>query len=116
MNNKLSPVYNAYQYLVIFFVAIALDLVVHFFSTRKFTAMKNGTDAFGFAPHLAYYYNSLSKKGPLPFDGSVDSFYSKVNSWTVGAIIAGSIAIFILLITDLVLHAIDYRNKRVAGN
>jgi len=108
---KLSPVYNGYQYLAVFIVAIIIDLIVHFFSSRKFNALKSGTDAFGFAPELMIYYRSLCRKGPLPSDGGVESFYSSCNSWLLGALIAGILAVFILLLADLVLQAIDYKNS-----
>lgn len=107
-----SPVYNGYQYLVICIVAIVFDMIIHFFSTRKYNALKNGTDAFGFAPFLAPYYRSLCRKGPFPIDGDPESFYSYCNSWLVGAVIAGAVAVVLLLITDLILQAVEYRNSR----
>jgi hypothetical protein len=107
---KLKPVYNGYQYLFIFLVAVVFDLIIHFFSSRKYNALKAGTDAIGFVPELAVYYRSLCRRGPFPTDSGPESFYSGCNSWLMGAIIAGSVAIFILLFTDLILQAIDYRN------
>lgn len=108
---RLNPVYNGYQYLIICIVAIVVDIIVHFFSTRKYYALKSGTDAFGFAPSLAFYYRSLCRKGPFPIDGDPESFYSYCNSWLVGAVITGSAAVILLLITDLILQAIEYRNS-----
>lgn len=104
---KLTPSYNGYQYLFIFFVAIVLDIIIHFFSVRKFNALKNGTDAFGFVPALAAYYKSLCRKGPFSIDGGSDSFYSTCNSWLMGALFAGSTAILLLLITDLLLQVAE---------
>jgi len=109
-NTKLSPCFNGYQYLFIFIVAIVLDLIVHFFSSRKFNALKAGTDAFGFAPELMIYYRSLCRKGPFPVD-SPESFYSSCNSWLLGAIIAGTAAVFMLLIADLILYGVEYKNN-----
>jgi len=115
---KLSPVYNGYQYLVICIVAIIIDMIVHFFSTRKYYALKlaasqgsSGTDTFGFAPALAPYYRSLCRKGPFPIDGDPESFYSYCNSWLIGAVIAGCVAVVLLLITDLILQAVEYKNS-----
>jgi len=106
----LAPVYNGYQYLFIFIVAIVLDMIVHFFSSRKYYAIKNQTDAIGFAPELMVYYRSLCRKGPLSLDGGPESFYAGCNSWLIAALIAGTTAVVTLLITDLVLQAINYRN------
>jgi hypothetical protein len=104
---KLSPVYNGYQYLSIFIVAMIIDLIVHFFSSRKLTALKSGTDAFGFAPELMVYYRSLCRKGPMPIDGGPDSFYASCNSWLMGVLIAGILAVFLLLIADLFLQGVE---------
>lgn len=110
---KLSPVYNGYQYLAIFIVAVVLDIIIHFFSARKFTAYKagTGTSTIGFAPELNFYYRSLAKKGPFPIEGNAESFYGSCNSWLMGALIAGTIGVIVLLLTDLILNAIEYRNN-----
>lgn len=110
-STKLSPVYNGYQYLSVFIVAMILDLIVHFFSSRKLAALKTGTDAFGFAPELMIYYRSLCRKGPFPIDGGIDSFYSSCNSWLLGILIAGLLAVFVLLVADLFLHAIETKSQ-----
>ena len=110
-NTKLSPVYNGYQYLAIFIIAMIVDLIIHFFSARKLNALKNGGDAFGFAPELAVYYRSLCRKGPFPIDGGPESFYAGCNSWLLGMLIAGTLAVFVLLIADLVLQAVEYKNN-----
>jgi len=104
---KLSPVYNGYQYLSIFIMAMIIDLIVHFFSSRKLTALKSGTYAFGFAPELMSYYRSLCRKGPLPFDGQTESFYASCNSWLMGVLIAGTLAVVLLFTADLLLHGIE---------
>ncbi len=93
-NTKLVPVYNGYQYLIVFISAIVLDLIIHFFSSRKYAALTAvpKTDAIGFAPELMFYYNSLRRKGPFH------------NSWLMGMLIAGTVAVFILLITDIILQ------------
>lgn len=107
---QLSPVYNGYQYLFIFITAICLDLVVHFFSSRRYYGLK--TNEFGFAPELMIYYRSLCRKGPFSIDGiGIESFYGSCNSWLLGAIIAGSVGVILLLITDLMLQAFEYKNK-----
>ena len=108
---KLSPCFNGYQYLFIFIVAVVLDLIVHFFSLRKLNAIKSGTYAFGGVPELMTYYRSLSKKGPFPIDSGTENFYSSCNSWLLGALIAGTIAIFMLLIVDLILYVAESRNN-----
>jgi hypothetical protein len=105
----LTPGYNGYQYLFVFFVAILLDIIVHFFSLRKYSALKSGTDAFGFAPELMIYYRSLCRKGPLSIDGGIESFYSSCNSWIIGALIAGIVSIIVLFIADLFLHVAETR-------
>jgi hypothetical protein len=109
---KLAPVYNGYQYLFIFIIAIIIDAIVHFFSSRKYNAVVNKIpNTFGFAPELMLYYRSLCRKGPFSIEGGPDTFYSGCNSWLLGALIAGTIAVFMLLVTDLTLQAIDYRNS-----
>jgi hypothetical protein len=108
---KLSPCFNGYQYLFIFVSAIIVDLVVHFFSSRKYSALKTGSDAFGFAPELMIYYRSLCRKGPFSVDCGPESFYGSCNSWLLGAIIAGTIAVFILLVADLLLYAAEYKQS-----
>jgi hypothetical protein len=108
---QLKPSYNGGQYLLIFIIAIVLDMIVHFFSSRKYYALKSGTDVTGFAPELMVYYRSLHRKGPLPVNDGPDSFYSTCNSWIISALITGSIAVLTLLLTDLILNAIDYRNS-----
>jgi hypothetical protein len=107
---KLSPVYNGYQYLIVFLVGIVLNLVIYFFSSRKYYALTTRTDAIGFAPELMIYYRSLGKKGPFPSSGS-DSFYNTCNSLLMGSLIAGTMCIIVVLLTDLILQAIDYRNS-----
>lgn len=109
---KLSPCFNGYQYLFVFIAAILIDLIVHFFSSRKYYAMTNGTDAFGFVPSLMAYYRSLFKKGPFPIEGGPDSFYGSCNSWLLGAVIAGVLSVIILLIADLFLYAAEYKNNQ----
>lgn len=110
---KLTPVYNEYQYIVIFLIAIFLDIIIHSFSLRKYNALKNNTNVFGFIPaELMVYYRSLSKKGPFPIDGGLDSFYSNCNSWILGALIAGILGILLLLLTDLTLQLIEYKNRK----
>jgi hypothetical protein len=108
---KLSPCFNGYQYLFIFCAAIIVDLIVHFFSLQKFTALKAGTNGFGFAPELMIYYRSLCRKGPFPTDCGPESFYSSCNSWLLGALIAGTVAVVLLLIADLILYGVEYRNN-----
>lgn len=108
-NTKLSPVYNGYQYLFVFICAMVVDLIVHFFSLRKLNALKSGGDAFGFAPELAVYYSSLGRKGPFPIN--YGNFYTSCNSWLLGMFIAGTLSIFILLMSDLFLQAVDYKNS-----
>ncbi len=109
---KLSPVYNGYQYLSVFIVAIIIDLIFHFFSSRKLAALKSGTDVFGFAPELMVYYRSLCRKGPLPIDGGPESFYANCNSWLLGMLIAGTLAVVVLLIADLFLHGTEMYYSR----
>jgi len=108
-STKLSPVYNGYQYLSIFISAIIIDIIIHFFSSRKYNALKTGTNAFGFAPELMIYYRSLCRKGPFPIEGGTETFYGSCNSWLLGAIIAGLLAVFVLLIADLLLQAAEYK-------
>ena len=115
-NTKLSPVYNGYQYLFVFICAMIVDLIIHFFSSRKFNALKSGGDAIGFVPELAIYYRSLCRKGPFPIDGGSESFYASCNSWLLGMLIAGTLAVFILLIADLLLQATEYRNNNSNNN
>jgi predicted outer membrane lipoprotein len=108
---KLAPVYNGYQYLFIFISAMLLDLIIHFFSARKYHAMYNKTDAFGFAPELWIYYRSLAKKGPLSIEGGLDSFNASVNSWLLGALIAGTLGVLTLLLADVFLQVSEMRNN-----
>jgi hypothetical protein len=105
-NTKLSPCFNGYQYLFIFISAVLVDLIIH-------CALKTGTDAFGFAPGLMFYYRSLSKKGPFSIDGGSESFYSSCNSWLMGAFIAGISAVILLLITDLFLYGFEARSNLI---
>lgn len=116
-NTKLQPCYNFYQYLIIGLVAVFIDIVLHFFSTRKYNALRASTsgsvgaeNVFGFAPELGLYYKSLCRKGPLTID-TPGTFYANCNSYLVGALIAFASAVCLLLITDLILQAIDYRNS-----
>lgn len=110
-NTKLKPIYNGYQYLFIFIVAIALDIIVRFFSLRKYNAMHTGQNVFGFLPGLASYYKTLYRLGPLSINGGPDSMYSKINSWLMGALIAGITAVFMLLVTDIILQLAEYKQK-----
>lgn len=111
-NTKLSPVYNGYQYVFIFISAIIFDLIIHFFSSRKYYAIKSGTDAFGFAPELMVYYRSLCRKGPFQINGEMETFYGSCNSWLLGALIAGTMAVFVLLVADLLMQVVEIRNNK----
>jgi len=104
-NTKLEAKFNGFQYLIIFFVGIFVDLVVHFFSQRKY---KN-RNAIGFAPELMAYYYSLCRKGPFTADSG--TFYSYCNSWLLGALIGGIVAVVLLLLTDLILYIIETRRN-----
>lgn len=108
---KISPVFNGYQYLFVFVSAIIVDMIIHFFSSRKYYALKTGSDSFGFAPELMIYYRSLCRKGPFSTDYGPESFYSSCNSWLIAALIAGILAVFVLLIADLILYGIESRNN-----
>jgi len=104
---KIAPCYNGYQYIFIFVAAVILDAFIHFFSSRRYYGLK--TDAFGFAPELMIYYRSLRSKGPFPIDGVPENFYGTCNSWLLGGFIAGVLSVFVLLVADLFLHALDIK-------
>jgi len=97
-----------HPYLLVFLVAIVVNSVVQFFSMRKFTAMKAGGDALGFAPHLAVYYRSLGKYGPFPSTPE-DSMYSSINSWLLSSLIAALLCVLIVLIADIFLYVAEIR-------
>lgn len=99
---------NTRQYLAVFIVAALLDLIIHFFSSRKYSALKNNSSALGFAPELNVYYRSLAKKGPFTYT-SDDSISNTFNSYLVGAIIAGVLCTIVVVVADAILYAIDKR-------
>jgi hypothetical protein len=107
---KLSPCFNGFQYLFIFIVAMVVDAVVHFFSSRKYYALKSNpqVDVFGFAPELMNYYFSLCSKGPFSVDSS--QFNKYCNSWILGMLIAGGMAVIMLALTDTILYIIEYKS------
>ena len=107
---KLEANYNAYQYLIVFLLAVILDIIVHFFSCRKYAALKAGSDTIGFLPQLKLYYDVLAKRGPLEYTQGVDTMYNSINSWLLGALIAGITCTLIVILADLILQIIDYRN------
>ncbi len=108
---KLVPTYNGYQYIIVFFLGVIFDLIIHFFSSRKYNALKSGKNAVGFAPELMIYYRSLSKKGPFPYTQGADSFYNTLNSYLLGILIAGFLSLIIIVLSDLILQFIEYRNR-----
>jgi hypothetical protein len=110
-NTNLKAVFNGYQYLFIFFSAIIMDLIIHFFSSRKYNALTNKTDALGFAPELMIYYRSLARKGPLSIDGDINCFNASVNSWVLGVLIAGMLGVVALLLADAFLYAAEKKNN-----
>ena len=110
MNIKLEPVYNPYQYLTVFIVGVFIDLIIHFLSSRKYYALKTGTDTFGIAPELMVYYRSLSRKGPFPI-GETESFTNNINSWLMGALIAGILCTLVVIISDIVLQCVKWKQS-----
>lgn len=108
-NTKLSPVFNGYQYLFVCLVAIVLDVIVHFFSIRKYQRIQNKVDVLGFAPWIGPHYKSLAKYGPLSMEGSYETMSASINSYLVGAVIAGSVSLIVLLIADLILYGMENR-------
>lgn len=115
-NSKLEPNFNLYQYPAIFFAAVIIDIFIHFFSQRKFKALKGGYESFGFAPEIYYYYNSLCKKGPLTYTPNQDTFFNNCNSWLSGAFIAGTIAVFTLLLSEIILYLINNKYNENTSN
>lgn len=109
-NTVLKPTFNGYQYLFIVIVAIVLDAIIHFFTIRKYNALKTKTDCFGFLPALGVYYNSLATKGPL--SAEAPGFNATCNTWLMGALFAGIVAFITLLITDITMYIIDYQKKK----
>lgn len=107
---ELKSSFNPWQYLTVFITAIIIDSIVHFFSNRKYTALKAGTDALGFAPELNIYYRSLAKKGPFEYTSGIDTWYNTFNSYIIGALIAGISCTLIVVIADSILYGLEYKN------
>jgi hypothetical protein len=105
MNAKLAPTYNLYQYLVIFLVGGVVDTIIHIFSRMKYNGLINKTNSIGIAPELMLWYKSLKSKGPLG---------ETMNQWVLPPIIAGTLCVIILLLTDLVLQLIEWRTNQVS--
>jgi len=99
-----------YQYLLVFVIAVVLDTFIYFFSSRKYTALKSGTDAMGIAPELMVFYRSLAKRGPFPYTQGSDTFYNSCNSWLLGALLLGFTCTIIVIIADLILQIIEWKN------
>lgn len=105
--NKLKPGWNGYQYLFTFFVGVLGDMIVHFFSSRKYFALKagRGDEVYGFAPSLMPYYHSLRNLYPFKNTGyeTVETF----NTWFWGGIFGGVACMIALLGADIILQIID---------
>ena len=83
---------------------------MQFFSTRKYAARSTGVDVYGFLPWLSIYYKSLYVLGPRNFMGLSETNFNSFNSWLMGCIIAGTVAVSILLVSDIILQII-YTNE-----
>jgi membrane-associated HD superfamily phosphohydrolase len=107
---KLEPVCNGYQYLIVFLLSITLSTIVQFFSTRKYDARNTTNDVYGFLPYLSIYYKSLYALGPSNFMNFSESNFISLNSWFIGCCIAGTTALSILFISDIILQIV-YTNE-----
>lgn len=105
IQHELSPTINGYRYLTVVIVAIFLDTIFHFFSVRKFNAIRanNGKNVFGFIPQLGVYYSSLESRGPFE---KASKYYCS-NGWLVGALNAGLLALIVISLADLILYTIE---------
>jgi len=98
--------------ITIFLVAIVFDIVVHFFSSRKYYAMKTpGTTAMGFAPQLTVWYRSLSSWGPFPYTPGIDTWGNSCNSWLMGALITGLTVVIIVIISEIIIYMYQSYNE-----
>lgn len=102
LKNTITKVINPQQYIHLFIISSIFSIIVHFFSNRRYNALKNGTNTFGFLPELMVYYRSLCKKGP--FSSDPDSLFGILISTIVGALITGLVSVLLLLITDITLY------------
>ena len=82
-------------------------MAVHFFSSRKYYALKAGRsdEVYGFAPTLMPYYHSLRNVWPLKNTGSVS--IETFNVWFWGGIIGGIICVITLLGADIIMQTIE---------
>lgn len=88
--NELKPKWNGWQYFLVFTIGFICDLIIHFFSKRKYNAIKAGNNQiFGFGASLMYYYHS---------------FGEGLFKWIIPAMILGFFSVFVLLISDIILQ------------
>jgi len=113
-NTKITPVFNFYQYAVVFLTAIMLDGIIHYFSYNKYCGLKSGTQNIGFLPELNVYYRSLSKYGPFQYTQGSETFYNSCNSWIIGMLITGLLCTIIVILSDIILYYIE--NKKISNN
>ncbi len=111
---KIEPVYNGYQYLIVFLVAVILNTIIRFFSIRKYTDMVQqsssgsmGSTVYGFLPELGPYYLKISRYGPQNYIGLPDEFHKSINSWLISGVLLGTFVVLVVLIADITLHIIS---------
>lgn len=98
MSTEIKPGWNLWQYLYVFVVGFFGDAIIHFFSSRKFWALREGRDAFGIAPSLMYYYNSLKNTPPFVT-------WETFNSWFWGAVFGGLACLIAVVLADIIVYA-----------
>jgi len=109
MSFNLKPEWNIYQYLCVFSIAFVLDLIIHFFSERKFISLtQTKVPTFGFFPELNVYYKSLSKYGPFEYTVGVNTTSNSLNSWLIGALITGTFCLLIVVLCDIIFLVQEY--------
>ena len=91
---KLEPVYNGYQYLIIFLlIAIIINPIIYFFSSRKYYALiaQPPQNVIGFAPQLYNVYHSLGKYNLISrSSGTNNTVYDKI---ITGGLVFGIIGV-----------------------
>lgn len=103
---KISP--KLIKYVYTFLVAAIIDIVVHFFSERKFISLtKTNIPTYGFFPELNVYYKSLGKYGPFPYVKDGDGILNPLNSWILGFLITGTFCLLVVIIVDLIMYFND---------
>ncbi len=103
---KIEPVYNGYQYALVFLIAVILNTIIRFFSVRKYMDLvqQGSTGVYGFLPELGPYYTKISRYGPQNYIGLPDEFHKTINSWFVSGLLIGTFTVLVLLVSDITLH------------